>query len=146
MGSLSNSTGACIRKRKRGRSFFLFMHTYRGQVTWRHSKKLPSSSQEESSHHSLIMLAPSSQICHLQNCEKRSFCSLRHPLYLFCYKSPSRLRQPLYPTHLAPATLASFLFLKLIKSLPPQNSLPALLYSSIHRSPPLSILSSDNLI
>lgn len=71
------------------------MHTYQGQVTLRHSKKLPSSSQEESSHHSLIMLAPSSQTCHLQNCEKRRFCSLRHPLYIFCSKSLSSLRQPL---------------------------------------------------
>lgn len=41
------------------------------------------------------MLASSPQTCHLQNCEKRSFCSLSHPLYIFCYNSLSRLRQPL---------------------------------------------------
>lgn len=137
----------CLYKeRERGRSFSLFMHTYRGQVTWRHCKKLPSPSQEESSHHSSIMLAPSPQPCHLQNCEKRSLCSVSHPLYVFCYNSLSRLRQSL-PSSPCPSPLASFLFPSSSSTLSrPRILLQLFFLRSPFTLPPLSTPSSDNLI
>lgn len=58
------------------------LHLHTKILLWRFSKNWPSTSQEESTHHKLTLMAPWSQAPSLENCKRVSFCGLTQSVML----------------------------------------------------------------